>query len=488
MVGIAAGLLVGGALLAGVLRAPSRVSPGTTPAAADSTGDAAPSRVVGRWIRSDYEYAIEVREARADGTLDASYANPRPIHVSRAEWKRAQGRLEVLVEMQDRGYPGSYYTLTYDPAHDGLHGVYHHLGLNQQIDVTFYRANAAAGARPTATAPPAAAATFQATVPNPGNPPTTTPAGMAWVPGGEFSMGAEDPRRLAHGGSDPMADARPIHRVYVDGFWMDKTEVTNEQFARFVKATGYVTVAERKPRPEDYPGAPPENLVAGSVVFQPPAGKVPLNDHYRWWSYVPGASWRHPTGPGNDLRGRDLYPVVHIGYEDAEAYARWAGKRLPTEAEWEFAARGGLTGRVYAWGDDFQPEGRYQANTHQGQFPSRDEAADGFEGVAPVGRFAANGYGLYDMSGNVWEWVSDWYRPDTYAARAAHGSVARNPQGPDTSFDPAEPTEKKRVQRSGSFLCTEQYCTRYMIGTRGKGEVTSGAGHLGFRCVRAASR
>jgi formylglycine-generating enzyme required for sulfatase activity len=284
-----------------------------------------------------------------------------------------------------------------------------------------------------------------------------------------------------------MQDAGPIHRVYVDGFWMDQTEVTNEQFARFVKATGYATVAERTPRAEDYPSAPPENLVAGSAVFTPPREAVPLDNHYRWWTYVRGASWRHPQGPKSDIRTKSRYPVVQVAYEDALAYSSWAGKRLPTEAEWEFAARGGLTGKTYAWGDDFRPGGAWMANTHQGRFPVEDEAEDGYRGIAPVARFPVEGYGLYDVSGNVWEWVSDWYRPDYYAQLATAG-VARNPQGPDTPYDPAEPAEKKRVQRGGSYLCTDQYCTRYMVGTRGKGEVTSGSDHLGFRCVRPATR
>jgi formylglycine-generating enzyme len=336
-----------------------------------------------------------------------------------------------------------------------------------------------------ATEPPKPVSAFAATVPNPDARPGDAPPGMVWVPGGEFSMGASDPRGMAHGGPDSMADARPIHRVYVDGFWMDETEVTNEQFARFAKATGYVTVAERKPRAEDFPGAPPENLVAGSVVFTPPAGEVPLDDHYRWWQYVRGANWRHPSGPAGALKGRERYPVVHVAYEDAVAFAAWAGKRLPTEAEWEFAARGGQSGKLYAWGDELKPEGRWVANTHQGRFPKQDLAEDGFGGIAPVAQFERNGYGLYDMSGNVWEWVSDWYRPDYYSQVAAAG-VARNPRGPDVPFDPSEPSEKKRVHRGGSFLCTELYCTRYMIGTRGKGEVSTGSDHLGFRCVRAA--
>jgi formylglycine-generating enzyme required for sulfatase activity len=307
---------------------------------------------------------------------------------------------------------------------------------------------------------------------------------MVWIPGGEFSMGTPDPRGLEHGGNGAMADGRPIHRVYVDGFWMDQTEVTNEQFARFVKATRYVTVAERTPRAEDFPGAPKENLVAGSVVFTPPDHPVSLDDHYQWWQYRAGANWRHPLGPGSDLTRREKYPVVHVAFEDAAAYAKWAGKRLPTEAEWEFAARGGLSGKIYPWGDEFRPEGRFMANIHQGRFPLRDDGEDGFRGIAPVAKYAANGYGLYDVAGNVWEWCSDWYRPDYYAHLVAAGGLARNPQGPDTPFDPSEPNEKKRVHRGGSFLCTEEYCTRYMVGTRGKGEISSGSDHLGFRCVR----
>ena len=216
---------------------------------------------------------------------------------------------------------------------------------------------------------------FLTTIPNHSAPPSPTPAGMVWIAGGEFSMGMEDPRETPDGGHDPMADTRPIHRVYIDGFWMDTTEVTNEQFARFVKATGYITVAERKPRAEDFPGAPPENLVAGSVVFAPPDHPVQLNDHYQWWSYVPGANWRHPLGPQSDLKGKEKYPAVQIAYEDAAAYAKWAGQRLPTEAEFEFAARGGLTGKRFAWGDDFHPGGKAMANTHQGHFPDADRAS-----------------------------------------------------------------------------------------------------------------
>jgi formylglycine-generating enzyme required for sulfatase activity len=306
-------------------------------------------------------------------------------------------------------------------------------------------------------------------------PPGPTPDGMIWVPGGQFWMGTAD---------DKMADARPWHRVYVDGYWMDKTEVTNQQFAGFVKATGYVTVAERKPRPEDYPNAPPEKLVAGSVVFSPPGHSVELDNHLRWWNYIPGANWRHPEGPNSDIKSRVNHPVVHIAYEDAVAYCNWAGKRLPTESEFEFASRGGLDRKRYAWGDELKPGGKHMANTFQGHFPDTNTGEDGYTATAPVGSFPANGYGLFDMAGNVWEWTSDWYRPDYYQTLAASGEVAVNPTGPADSFDPNEPGVHKRVHRGGSFLCTDQYCARYIAGGRGKGELDTGTNHLGFRCVR----
>jgi formylglycine-generating enzyme required for sulfatase activity len=326
---------------------------------------------------------------------------------------------------------------------------------------------------------------FQPTKENQGSAPGPAPDGMVWIPGGEFSMGAQDPPNMQDTvGMQATRDSRPVHRVFVDGFWMDRTEVTNEQFAAFVKATGYVTVAERTPRAEDYPEAPPENLVAGSVVFSPPDHAVPLDDHFQWWAYAKGASWSHPLGPQSSIE-KKRFPVVHVAYEDAQAYAQWAGKRLPTEAEWEFAARGGLTGQVFPWGNEFKKGGQWMVNSHQGHFPHRDTGADHFAGVAPVAQFPPNGYGLYDVGGNVWEWVSDWYRADYYGQLAATGTVARNPQGPAAPFDPTEPGEKKRVHRGGSFLCTNQYCSRYMVGTRGKGEVSTGTNHLGFRCVKS---
>lgn len=327
---------------------------------------------------------------------------------------------------------------------------------------------------------------FEATVVNSVSAPGTLPEGMVFIPGGEFSMGSLDPTEMVCGGDQPMDDARPIHRVYVDAYLMDATEVTNEEFEKFVEATGYVTVAERKPTPEEFPDAPEENLVAGSVVFSPTNGHVKLDNHYQWWSYVPGANWRHPLGPSSDLKGQEKTPVVHVAYEDAAAYATWAGKRLPTEAEFEFASRGGLTGKPYPWGDELKPDGRWPANIHQGEFPVKggDKGEDGFKGIAPVAQYRPNGYGLFDVSGNVWEWCSDWYRADYYETLAAQGGVARNPKGPSSSLDPSEPNQPKRVHRGGSFLCTDQYCTRYMVGTRGKGEVRSATNHVGFRCVK----
>ncbi len=315
------------------------------------------------------------------------------------------------------------------------------------------------------------------------------PAGMVWIPSGEFAMGTDDPTKMSCEGTghDAMPDARPVHRVSVDGFWMDATEVTNAQFEQFVKATGYVTIAEQKPKAADFPGVPPEALVPGSIVFTPTPGPVPLDNFIAWWRYEPGANWRHPEGPKSDLQGREKYPVVQVSYDDAAAYAKWAGKRLPTEAEWEYAARGGLAGKPFAWGDELRPGGKWMANIFQGTFPVKDTGADGFAGLAPVAQFPPNGYGLYDMAGNAWEWCADWYRPDYYAQLAKLG-VAHNPPGPPDSFDPQEPGVPKRVQRGGSFLCSDQYCSRYMVGSRGKGEPSSAANHIGFRCVQNPSK
>jgi len=290
---------------------------------------------------------------------------------------------------------------------------------------------------------------------------------MVFIKGGTFQMGSKE-----------FEDAQPIHAVTIHDFWIDEHEVTNAQFARFVEATGYITVAERALDPKDFPGVSRDLLVPGSAVFTPPNEHVDLGNHLQWWKYVPGASWRHPTGSQSSIEGKDNEPVVQVCYEDAAAFAKWAGKRLPTEAEWEYAARGGMKGKRYYWGDDLKPNGKWVANTYQGDFPVKNTAEDGFVGVAPVKTFAANPYGVYDMEGNVWEWCSDFYRPDAYAH-----SERNNPQGPNDSYDPTEPGLVKRVQRGGSFLCNDQYCERYKAGSRGKGEVSSASNNLGFRCV-----
>lgn len=304
--------------------------------------------------------------------------------------------------------------------------------------------------------------------------PGPAPEGMVWIPGGVFWRGSDNLT---------MPDAHPAHLVSVDGFWMDKTAVTNEQYERFVQGTGYVTVAERKPDTRDFPGVPPEKLVPGSAVFTPTKGPVPLNNPYRWWRNEDGANWRHPQGPHSDLRGRENHPVVQIAWDDAVAYAKWAGKRLPTEAEFEFAARGGLDRKKFAWGDELKPQGKWMANIWQGRFPYENTMEDGYRGTAPVGSFPANGYGLFDMAGNVWEWCSDWYRHDYYRTLADEKRLVHNPHGPVGSFDPSEPGTAKRVMRGGSYLCTDQYCTAYEVGARGKGDPRNGADHVGFRCV-----
>ena len=310
------------------------------------------------------------------------------------------------------------------------------------------------------------------------------PEGMKLIPGGTFSMGGVNPTGMQEGGHESMNDARPVHQVYVDAFYMDETEVTNAQFAAFVDATGYITVAEKKPTKEEFPDAPEDKLIAGSIVFTPPANKVPLDDYIQWWRYEAGADWKHPTGAGSNIQGKENYPVVHISWQDAAAYARWANKRLPTEAEWEFAARGGKAGELYPWGNQLNPDQLWMANTFQGSFPNYDEAKDGFLGIAPVKKFQPNAFGLYDVAGNVWEWCADWYNEEYYS-QLASSSTTRNPTGADVSFDHAEPGARKKVQRGGSYLCTEQYCTRYMSGTRGKAEWRSASNHVGFRCVRS---
>lgn len=325
----------------------------------------------------------------------------------------------------------------------------------------------------------------QATADPPHPPP---PVGMVWVPGGEFTMGSDAEWSLPN--------ERPAHRVRVDGFWMDEQAVTNAQFRAFVAATGYVTTAERKPDWEQLkkqvpPGTPrPDDsvLVAGSLVFSPPDGPVPLNNMAGWWQWVPGADWKHPDGPGSTIDGKDNLPVVQVSWDDAAAYARWAGKRLPTEAEWEFAARGGLDDARFCWGNapmPADPDGapRHMANTFQGDFPHRNTAEDGFKGVAPVKSFPPNGYGLYDMAGNVWSWCADQYRADMHVDAASAG-LCENPQGPDTTFDPTDPfVPLKRVIKGGSYLCHVSYCESYRPSARRGTPPDTGSSHVGFRCV-----
>lgn len=306
--------------------------------------------------------------------------------------------------------------------------------------------------------------------------PSPAPDSMVWVPGGTFWMGCD---------TCGMADAAPQHLVSVDGFWMDRTPVTNADFERFVAETGHVTIAERPLDPKDFPGVPAGMLVPGSAVFSATGQPVALDNPLQWWRYTPGASWKQPEGPGSRIDKRADHPVVHVAFEDALAYATWAGKRLPTEAEFEFAARGGLDRNLYPWGNELMPGNKAAANIWQGRFPARDNGEDGYAGTAPVTAFPPNGFGLYDMGGNVWQWCADWYRADYYAALALGGPIARNPRGPDDSFDPQEPGAAKRVLKGGSYLCSEQYCARYLVGSRGKAEVSSGGSNLGFRLVRS---
>ncbi len=309
--------------------------------------------------------------------------------------------------------------------------------------------------------------------------------GMVLVPGGSFVMGGDS----VWGQRDEF----PRHRVQVSSFYIDRHEVTNAQFRAFVEATGYVTTAERKPDWEELkkqlpPGTPrPADslLVAASLVFSPPSHPVALNNASLWWSWAPGADWRHPQGPGSSIDGKDAYPVVQVSWDDATAYAQWAGKRLPTEAEWEYAARGGRAQAIYPWGDEGVDQGKMKANSWQGNFPNENTQKDGFYHSAPVMSFAANGYGLYDMAGNVWEWCSDWYRPDYYEACSRKGTVT-DPQGPDTFYDPDEPTVPKHVVRGGSFLCTDQYCSGFRVAARMKTSFDTSLEHTGFRCVVAA--
>lgn len=315
-----------------------------------------------------------------------------------------------------------------------------------------------------------------------------SPHGMVWVPAGEFTMGWDGP--------EGRYDERPAHRVRVDGFWIDVTEVTNAQFSEFIEAAGYVTTAERKPKWEDLkkqvpsgtPKPPDDVLVAGSMVFVGTTHHVGLRNHAQWWRWTHGANWRQPKGPGSSIDGKDDHPVVHVSWDDAVAYCNWAGKRLPTEAEWERAARFGHDNARFAWGNELSPGGKLMANIWQGDFPYRNSKEDGFSGTAPVRSFPANELGLFDMAGNVWEWTSDHFRPDTYQKRTAKsaGGCCANPKGPATSADPRNPyAPVSRVNKGGSFLCHASYCESYRPSAKTGTPPDTGMSHLGFRCVKS---
>jgi formylglycine-generating enzyme len=300
--------------------------------------------------------------------------------------------------------------------------------------------------------------------------------GMVRIPGGTFLMGS----------SEFYPEERPVRSVRVDGFWMDTFAVSNAEFARFVAVTGYQTLAERGLNPKDFPGAPPENLQPGSMLFSKPSRPVDLRNYANWWNWSPGTSWRFPLGQGSSIEGLELHPVVHVAYEDAEAYAHWLGKELPSEAEWEFAARGGLEGKTFTWGNEPIPHGKPMANTWQGEFPWQNLRLDGFEGTAPVGSFPPNGYGLHDMAGNVWEWTSDWYVA-RHNKEVTSCCTPNKPRGakPEESYDPAQPQFRipRKVVKGGSFLCAPNYCLRYRPAARQPQMVDTSMSHIGFRCI-----
>jgi formylglycine-generating enzyme required for sulfatase activity len=307
-----------------------------------------------------------------------------------------------------------------------------------------------------------------------------TMAGMVEISAGSFRMGSED----------FYPEETPIREINMSGFAIDRGPVTVAEFARFVDETGYTTVSERAPDPADYPDADPALLVPGSAVFQPTGGPVPLNDPRRWWAYVPGASWRHPWGPASDNSGRADHPVTHVAYEDAEAFARWAGKELPTEAEWEYAARGGLDGATYAWGDEMCPSDELMANFWQGAFPWQNTGAKGWRGTTPVGVFPVNGYGLYDVTGNVWEWTSDFYSgrgagADAPASPCCSPGCDPRVEESDDSYDVGGPGAHipRRVVKGGSHLCAPSYCLRYRPAARQPEAIDTSTSHIGFRCV-----
>jgi formylglycine-generating enzyme len=310
------------------------------------------------------------------------------------------------------------------------------------------------------------------------SPPPVAPfPNMIWIPGGTFRMGSDK----------HYPEEAPVHRVTVDGFWMDRTPATNRQFKEFVRATGHVTMAERRPDPKDYPHAQPLMLYRGSAVFVAPKGPVDLKDWSKWWTFMKRADWRHPYGPKSSINGLANHPVVHVSYTDALAYADWARKDLPTEAEWEYAARGGLDGADYAWGGEFMPDGRHMANTWQGEFPHRNLGADGYARTSPGEAFPPNGYGLFSMVGNTWEWTSDWYRPKHAADTPKACCIPENPRGgrETDSYDPAQPEIRipRKVLKGGSHLCAPEYCARYRPAARHPEPIDTSTNHVGFRCV-----
>ena len=323
-------------------------------------------------------------------------------------------------------------------------------------------------------------------------PEKSPPPDMRWIPAGEFTMGTDEPQS--------MPNERPAHQVKLDGFWIDEHDVTNAEFKKFVEATGYITTAEKpvdweelkKQLPPGTPRPPAEKLLPGSLVFTPPSGPVDLRDMSNWWVWTTGADWRHPRGPGSDIKGKDNYPVVQVAWEDAAAYAKWAGKRLPTEAEWEYAARGGTSKTRYYWGNEFKSKGRFMANTFDGDFPHNNTAADRFKLLAPIKSFPPNGYGLYDMAGNVWQWTSDFYMKDAHASAMKEaqksGHTCENPKGPRGTYDPTRPVSdaEERVIKGGSFLCSPSYCESYRPSARRGTPPDTGSEHVGFRCAKSS--
>jgi formylglycine-generating enzyme required for sulfatase activity len=461
-----------------------------------------PEQVIGSSIRTEFEMRADrpviVRKAELDFIDDKAgkpvaiqkFIGRRPI----AAFGNSDGDLQML-QWTAAGEGARFCLLVHhtDAEREWAYDLESHIG---RLDAALTLAQAKGWTvidmkRDWRTVFPAFPAPAREQAPPRAAPAEAGPPGMVWVPGGEFTMGWDGP--------EARPDETPAHRVWVDGFWIDATEVTNAEFRRFVDATGYVTTAEQpvdweKLKEQLPPGTPrpaEDVLVPGALVFTPPDHAVDRQDYAQWWTWTAGASWRHPQGPGSSNEGMDDHPVVHVSWDDAVAYAAWAGKRLPTEAEWERAARLGHDGERYVWGSELMPGGRHMANIWQGEFPYADTAADGFAAAAPVRSFAPNAAGLFDMAGNVWEWTADQFRPDMYAQRvsgAADGALCVNPRGPDTTADPRNPyASDSRVQKGGSFLCHASYCASYRPSAKMGCTPDTGMSHVGFRCVRDAA-